>query len=236
MAVIVIGLVVVLLARDRGGPSAAELLDDAPGAVDAAGTAEMALGVALGGEDMDATATGTGAVDFRDGSGAFDVEVLGHRVSVLTDGESLWVLPEGDSTWLVVSGDAASVASVGTGPAQAVALVDLLRDADDAEDLGDEEVDGRSTRHLRFAVAGDIDPALAAVVADDGEARVDVWLDRGALPRRFRVAGETQGVPIAITVDLDDWGSELDLQIPPDGLIRDVEPDELVTIFGGAGP
>jgi hypothetical protein len=58
-----------------------------------------------------------------------------------------------------------------------------------------------------------------------------VWLDDDGLPVRERLKGTLQGVDLVVTVDLTKWGTPLDVELPPEGAIRDVEPAELVQLF-----
>jgi hypothetical protein len=126
-----------------------------------------------------------------------------------------------------------------------VAFVDLLAgDHGAVEDLGTEDVgDVDGARHLRTTIdvadaAERADegsrPALEQLLAlapEDGRLPVDIWLDDDDRPVRERLRGTLQGVELVVTVDLTKWGDELAVQVPPEGAVRDVEPEELVRLF-----
>lgn len=239
-------LAVVVVARGDGGVDVDELLAGAPAAVDEHGRAHLDMAVELDQDGLDVTVDGTGAVDFGGGTGWLDVELLGTSIELRTNGETLFVLPSGQRTWLAVHADeAAGLGAFATGPTEAIAFVDLLRGAtDDVEDRGTDEVAGDDARHLRVTV--DLDIAIAAAgepsrpaiealrtIAPDGVLPLEVWIDDRNLPVRQRVRGELQGVPVVVTMDLTRWGEPLDVAIPPEGAVRDIEADELTRIFGG---
>ena len=235
MTVAVAVLLVALLLQGEDHRGADELLAAAPIAVDEQGTARVAMTVDLGGDALDVGVEGTGGVDFATGAGHLDLTVLGQRLSLRTDGRTLFVLPDGEDQWLATrADDDGSLAALGgTGPNQAIELVDLLRgDLDDVEDLGEDEVGGTRTRHLRFAVAAD-SPVVAPLAADGEDVPIEVWIDERDLPVRQRIEGNVQGVDVVVTLDLSGWGEPLDAQIPPEGEVRDVEPEELLRLFGG---
>ena len=245
-ATVVALLAALLLTRADGGSDPEALLRGAPAAVDEQGSAHLEMSVDVDQEGLDVSVDGTGAVDFASGSGWFTVELLGTTIELRTNGESLFVLPSGETTWLAVNAeDAAGLGALGTGPGEAIAFVDLLRGkTEDVEDLGNEEVGGDDARHLRVRV--DLDAAAAAAdangraaiealrsFASDGTLRLEVWIDDRNLPVRQRMRGTVQGVDVVLTMELTDWGAELDVAIPPEGAVRDIEADELTRIFGG---
>lgn len=247
VAVAVAALAVVLLARGEDGVDVDELLADAPAAVDEQGRAHLALTVELDAAGI--AVDGTGAVDFGAGTGWLDLELLGTTIELRTNGDTLFVLPAGQTTWLAAHADeAAGLGAFATGPSEAIAFVDLLRGATgDVEDRGTDEIGGAHARHLRLAV--DVDTAVAAAseqsrpaiealraFATDGVLPLDVWIDGRNLPVRQRVRGEVQGLPVVVTLDLTRWGDPLDVAIPPEGAVRDIEADELTRIFGGPPP
>lgn len=248
MAATVVALVAaLLLTRGDDSVDVDALLAAAPRAVDEQGSALLDMEVEIESPTLDLTVDGTGAVDFATGAGWFTVELLGTTIELRTNGETLFVLPDGDTTWLAVHAeDTAPLGSFGTGPSEAIALVDLLRGTyDGVEDLGTEEIDGSESRHLRLEVdlataaadaAEDRRPAIEALntVVPDGVLPLEVWIDeRSNLPVRQRMRGEVQGVGVVVTMHLTGWGDELGRQIPPEGAVRDIEPDELTRIFGG---
>lgn len=223
-----------------------ELLAGAPGAVDEQGRAHLTMSVEVDQDGLDVSVVGTGAVDFAEGTGWLELEVLGTTIELRTNGETLFVLPSGQTTWLAVHADEATgLGAFATGPTEAIAFVDLLRGTTgDVEDRGTGEIAGVEVRHLRLTV--DLDTAVAAAgaasrpaieslraLAPDGVLPLEVWLDDRNLPARQRVRGEIQGVPVVVTMGLTRWGEPLDVAIPPEGAVRDIEADELTRIFGG---
>lgn len=234
MAVVVAVLAGVLLLRDRG-PSAADRLAAVPVAVDAAGSAHVAMTIELGGDDLDLTVEGAGAVELATGRGWFTISLLAQEIEMRTDGELLFVRPGGEEQWMATHADeVGDVGSFGAGPGEVVAFVDLLRDdLDDVEDLGETEVGDTAARHLRASIPRDELPgALARLTPDDGALPLEVWVDGRDLPVRQRITGRISGLDLVLTVDLSGWGDDLGVEIPPAGEIRDVEPEELERVFG----
>jgi hypothetical protein len=248
MAATVVALLVALVVtKGDDGVDAKALLEAAPAAVDEQGSAKLDMKVGVDSSGLDLNVDGTGAVDFGKGAGWFTVKLLGTTIDLRTDGENLWVLPSGEKTWLAVKGDdTKALGSFGTGPSEAIAFVDLLRNVNgDIEDLGTKTIDGEDVRHLRLDV--DLDAAAKTADADsrasidalrelapDGTLPLEVWIDDRNLPVRQRLRGTLQGVDLVITMDLSDWGTDLGVDIPPQGDVRDIEPDELNRIFGGS--
>jgi hypothetical protein len=238
MGVLVVVLLLVLLLRDDA-TDVESLLQGAPAAADEQGSAHLAMTVSAGSEGGAAIdVAGEGGVDFETDSGWFALELLDEQLEMRNDATTLYVRRAGDDRWASVTGDVAGTAALGTGPGQAVALVDLLGgEVSDVEDLGTDEVDGGSARHARVTVdAEGADEQLQALAGPDGELELEVWIDDDGLPVRLRLDGEVQSIPLIVTVDLTDWGAPLDVAIPPEGEIVPVDPEELASLFGGATP
>jgi hypothetical protein len=240
MGVLCVVLLVVLLLRDDG-VDVETLLQEAPAAAEDEGSARLVMSVSAGSEGGAAIdITGEGGVDFERGSGWFDLQLLGQELETRNDATTLYVRRAGDDAWSAATGDVAGTGldALGTGPGQARALVELLGgEVADVEDLGADEIDGGSTRHVRVTVdAADADAQLEALAGADGELELEVWIDEHGLPVRLLLEGEVQSIPLVVTVDLTDWGAPLDVAIPPEGEIVPVSPDELAQLFGGATP
>jgi hypothetical protein len=138
----------------------------------------------------------------------------------------------------VETGDLGALQQANQNPAQ---LMQFLRGtSDDIEELGEEQVRGVETTHYRATV--DID-AAAERTADSGELSdemreqvrveiermkkqtgletlpVDVWLDEDDLVRRIRMDFtfplEGEEVGVEMTMDLFDFGVEVDVTPPP---------------------
>ena len=223
------------------------LMAAVPRAVDEQRTAQLETTVKIGSESSGLSVDGTGAVDFTTGAGWFDVDALDDAIQLRTDGATLFVRRPDDTAWLAMHLEHAdALGAFGTGMTAATAFVDLLRSSDgEVEDLGIETIGGERTRHLRVDV--DLDRAAAAVLdgagpamealsrlAPGGALPLEVWIDERNLPVRQRMRGGTPGLELLVTVDLTQWGEELGVQIPPEGAVRDVEPEELSQILGRA--
>lgn len=242
-----LGALLIKLNHD-GGSSASALLAAAPAAVDAAGSAQVAMTVKIDTSTIDTSVDGKGAVDFGSGAGWFTIDGLGQHIEVRTNAKTMYVLPSGATTWLAAKIDEASaLGSFGTGPDAAIAFVDLLRGDAEVEDLGSAKVSGVETRHVRATI--DVDSAIAKAGADgkaglqalsdlaakSGSVPLDVWIDEGGRPIRQRVRGQLQSFKVVITLDLTKFGSKLGVDIPPQGEVRDVEGKELAQLFGKPG-
>lgn len=242
---VVMLLAALLLTQSDDEVDVAALLAATPHAVDEQGTAHLEITVEVDNESIDVSVHGVGAVDFTSSAGWFDLDLLENAVGLRTDGTTLFVLPSGETTWLAVHAeDSAALGPFGTGPSEVIAFVDLLRGYDDdIDDLGVEDIGGAETRHLRIEVdldaAADGEDRRASIeplrqLAPDGVLPLEVWIDDRNLPVRQRVRGTVQGVDLVVTVELTSWGDELGVPIPPEGAVRDIEPEELARIFGGA--
>ena len=248
-ATVVALLAALLLTEGDDGVDVDALLADAPRAVDEHGSARLDMAVTVDQEGIDVSVDGSGAVDFAAGAGWFTVEQGSTSTELRTNGETLFVLPSGQTTWLAVHADEAELGAFATGPSQAIAFVDLLRGAAaDVDDRGTVEIDGAETRHIRLTV--DVDDAVAAAseehrpaiealrafAAEEGSLPLEVWIDERNLPVRQRMRGQVEGVAVVITTDLTEWGEPLDVAIPPEGAVRDIEADELAQVFGASPP
>jgi hypothetical protein len=138
-------------------------------------------------------------------------------------------------------------------PAQ---LLDFLKAVEgDVEQLGEEEVRGVATTRYRGtidlqkaleaqlealpeeqreALALQLEQALRAA-APDGELSVDVWADAEGRVRRAAMELVVPGAPggaaaVAITMDLFDFGVEVDVEPPPDAEVLDLAA--LGSLFG----
>lgn len=131
-----------------------------------------------------------------------------------------------------------------------VALLDELRGAvDEVEQLGDEEVGGVDTQHLRVTVdvrraidnapEGRRDELRTAAEALGVPDRypMEIWIDDDALPRRILTVIETEDEAFGTTTremrtDLFDYGEPVDIDAPdPDDV---VDFSDLLSLLGGA--
>ena len=236
-----------VVACSGGGDGAADLVAKVPEAVEEGRSARVEMTVDFEADGVEASVAGEGVVDLAEGSGWFDTTVLGQQIQMRTDGETIFVRTPREPRWLATHASAASSASFGAGPIGALAFVDLLRGASaDVKDLGEDEVRGLGTTHVR--VHTDLDDAIAAApevrapvlegmagLAPDGALPMEAWLTDDGLLMRLRVEGEVEGVAISVTVDLSSFGAPLEVAIPPEGEIRDIEPEELAALFAPQG-
>lgn len=131
-----------------------------------------------------------------------------------------------------------------------VALLDDLRGAvDEVEELGEEDVRGVATQHLRVTVdvqraidnapegrREDLQTAAEALGIPD-RYPMEIWIDGDALPRRIVTVIETDDEAFGTTIremrtDLYDYGEPVDVTAPdPDDV---VDFSELLSLLGGA--
>jgi hypothetical protein len=157
-----------------------------------------------------------GTVEFATGRGSVVVTTDGKEVTVLGDGATTYVsVPEADRAltdgkpWLSFPAPDTSDGLLDLGdPAR---LLDLLHESEGVESLGDEDVNGVATRHYSANLA---DLSVEGAQLDAG--RADVWITRDGLPTRVVVEYVFGLGEIAVTVDLTDFGVEVDDVAPPD--------------------
>ena len=114
-----------------------------------------------------------------------------------------------------------------------VALLDELRPEGDFEDLGEEPVDGVTTRHFRSASPEDLPiDAIRDWVRNRGDVTaLDIWVDEDDLVRRLEIGfaggdpneagpNETPVSASTASIRLYDFGEVPPLEAPP----VDVEP------------
>lgn len=149
-----------------------------------------------------------------------------------------------DSTTLADQGGAAGFGTLGS--SDPTSTLDALRGvASDVKDLGHESVRGADTTH--YAVTIDLTKALGHLPAasrdaaaqslkmfGEGSVPADVWIDGDGRPRKFMMnldathaSGTTLG---ALTLELYDYGTPVDVQAPPDS-----DTFDMTSMLGGAG-
>jgi hypothetical protein len=107
--------------------------------------------------------------------------------------------------------------------------VEYLRGITHAEEVGTETVVGVETTHYRGTVdlskayhqlpsdtSKEVKEALAQVERQFGDAAmpVDVWIDGDGLPRRMTFTMQSQHLSMQMTMEIPEYGIELDLPIP----------------------
>jgi hypothetical protein len=125
--------------------------------------------------------------------------------------------------------DLAQLSQLNQDPSQ---LLDYLRaTSSEIEDVGEEDVRGEPTTHYRARIDLDKVPeqapedARAAVRASvdvlkqrlgSSTLPVDVWLDGEGRVRRFRQAISAEGSDVELTIELFDFGTDVDVAVPPE--------------------
>ena len=119
--------------------------------------------------------------------------------------------------------------------------LDYLRGVKDVEEVGTEEVRGVETTHYTGVIdfeqlknelpqnaAGSIDRLKELTGID--KAPIDVWLDEDGLPRRVNYDFDIEtptgtsspgGAKIALTVEFFDFGTDVQVEIPPESEVFD---------------
>jgi hypothetical protein len=175
--------------------------------------------------------------------GAFGVEELD---LLLAGGEVYYQLPAGTllggEQWVKVDvealGDAVGVdleqlaRAIQSDPGQYLRWLGAV--GENVERVGTETVRGTEATHYRATV--DLDEVLDTAAPEGrdatraltdflqrqlelGELPIDVWVDGDELVRRIRLAYDVSGTPTRITMELDDFGVEVDAPPAPDDVI-----------------
>ena len=121
--------------------------------------------------------------------------------------------------------------------------------AGDVETVGEEEVRGVATTHYRATI--DLDKVVENAPPEAREALrtsikvlrseidadgipVDVWIDGDGVARRFsQTIDGVEGLSTSMTMEMYDFGTEIDVEPPPPGQVIDF--DELMEQFTKAG-
>ena len=144
-----------------------------------------------------------------------------------------------DAQWIMIdaaAGGANSIPGLGSaGTGNPAAMLESLRGAsDDIEKVGNEDVRGVETTHLRGtlnmqeaieqvpeAQRAQVEASLSQLGGAGDDIPFDVFVDRDGLVRRFAmdlsgVAGAAaQGATGSVTIDFFDFGTEVDITVPP---------------------
>lgn len=120
------------------------------------------------------------------------------------------------------------------GPDDPSQILEFLRLGGDVEEVGEESLFGTETTRYRATIDVDelADNAAADVADDvraaaeglqgDGTLSVEVWIDEADFVRRLTLEGQLGGVgDVAMTMDLYDFGTEVDAKVPPPSKVLD---------------
>ena len=244
---------------DGGLDDPAALVRAAPDALQEAGSARMALDMAMDGGALSIDMGGEGVLDFVTGAATFEMSMFGESIELRTDGATMWLkmpamaLPAGvTGTWLEVPvSDLPGTPSTGFPGAATDGYVDILRGlSSEVEELGSEEIDGVDTTHLRFEVSvssaleqldeeerATVEQAFSQLGGTEATFPVDLWITDDGLPIRqvMEVAMDGAGLEgtMRIQVDLSDFGVDVVVEPPPpEEIVSFDEHPELEEMFG----
>jgi hypothetical protein len=235
---LVVGAVVGPMWARRGdgdGGRAAPVVDDSTigqvresaGRTAAAGSSRVALDVVVALGVVDASVSGEGVLDLRNGRGHLDLDLPVGSVSGLLDAGNVYVKMPPNPTakkWAkldlaeVLPDGASSITPLGrlasSDPARALAL--LVQSAGDMRRVGTEAVRGVATTHSHgtFEAVGPVRLPL------------DVWVDGDGRVRKLTVHADPDGAgPLpasSLALELYDFGVAADVVPPPAGQVADV--------------
>ena len=248
----------VLSGGERRSPS--ERLAAAPGAVEAAGTFAYEITIESDLGTIDNVVAVAGRADVAEQRSAATTEVMGRSFEMVSEGQSLYLrLPDaaraanGGKGWAKVdlgSGVPGGMTG-GLGSTNPLDSFEQLRKAgSEVEDLGEEEVRGTSTRHLRTVL--DLTDAIAELGAAGapgadaiGPLRdqlsavpVDVWLDDDDRIRRQRTTLDLSlpgvgSVEVRTTLEAFAYGEPVDIELPAPEDVVEAGPEILGSLFAG---
>ncbi|WP_369205666.1 LppX_LprAFG lipoprotein [Streptomyces sp. PU-14G] len=194
--------------------------------------------------------SGDGTIDLKDGTSELRLSQGGQRIEQRVVDQVLYQklpkesasrLPDG-KTWMKIDlgrlqGSGAGGAGAGmNNPADSLAYSKSLSEKD-VKKLGTEDVNGTETTHYR------VDLDLSKLAKGDPEQEkklraqlgdrvpVELWIDDKGLTRRQQIeltardsagSGSAKKTKIATTVELSDFGTDVDVQAPPSGKTADL--------------
>lgn len=192
---------------------------------------------------------GEGAYDFRTGLGKVTYHLppelaiaFGSPTSkAIFDGDTTYMYDPRWSAWIASETGAPSGGSqteldvfLELVPDDPTQIIDFLEPGGDVEKVGEESLFGAETTHYRATV--DVDElvnhapvhvqetirAAAETLQEGATLSVDVWVDDAGLLRSLALKGQLGGVGnVAMTVDLYDFGTEVDVKVPPPSKVVD---------------
>jgi hypothetical protein len=211
-----------------------------------AGSAKLTFTVQGPVDGSTITVRGEGAYDFRTARGELTYHVPPELASsspskAIVDGDTTYVYYPQLSAWVASDTGAPSDGSqteldvfLELVPDDPTQILDFLEPGGDVEEVGGESLFGTETTHYRATV--DVDAlvdhapahvretvrAAAETLEGADSLTVDVWVDDAGLMRRLDLEGQLGGVGnVAMTVDLYDFGTDVDVKVPPPSKVVD---------------
>lgn len=243
---------------------AAALLSGAPDALRNAGSARttMSMSIKAGGVSINTEARGV--TEFATGRGTFSMSLFGTQIEMRNDGTNIYIrVPAGSSPSVSKPWISLPVGTMTTGPTSlggadsTTAYLDALRGVSGAiETVGSEKVNGVDTTHyhtvVRLADAIAKTPEAMRAQAEAGlkqldqmgltEMPVDVWMSDDGLPIRQVMTfdaptgvGALAGMKMRLQVDLSDFGTPVEVEIPPADQVQPIDPSQFGSLFSRPG-
>lgn len=258
VVVLAIGAVVVLAGDDGGGDvDAVSLLGAAPGAARDAGSARIVMRTETSGNGMSFTMDATGVTDFESGDMSLEMSMMGQDIELRSvDGTSYMRMPQLTQaagitqSWVAMPAETGGQAMSLTGPTSVTGFLDAMRGMsnDDIEELGAREVNGYDAHGFRITV--NLEKALEQLPEEqraDAEAGLaqmqtmglsewpmEIWVTDDALPVRWVMEMDVQGIDSTMTMDLTDFGVDATVVAPPEAdVLRVSDQAELQRLLGG---
>lgn len=152
-------------------------------------------------------------------------EVIADGTTSYTSSDQLDSLPDG-AKWIKL--DLSSAAGSGSLPADGSPQegLKLLKQMDDAQELGKEDIRGVSTTHYRGTLPVSVQKVFGVDV-QISPPRVEVWIDARGRVRRLKaiVSGSAQGQggsTADLTMDFVDFGPVPKIELPKDDEVFDI--------------
>jgi hypothetical protein len=236
---------------DRLSPEAAVRAAAATSSEAGSSRFELAVTTELSGQSI--SFSGSGVLDAATGKSASTFELPGGGGTLeqrIVDGQMYLTVPTQPGFFQIALADLVGTQlESAADPAGALDALEGLSGA--VEEVGSEQVRGEPTTHYR----GTLDPAVAlekmggALLDAAGPALADVealpfevWIDDDGRLRRFTVTAElpaspqTGGVPVTSTTTLElyDFGADVQVEAPPADEVRDGTP--ILEVLRGVAP
>lgn len=248
-----------------GDASGQEAVTQAVDATLAEGSAAFEATVDIDTEELTDSATSTGVVDFEGDRRQLEIQTPAGAVRTLATSEGILLSLADQDGWVRVDprqlqGTPLEAFGLASMPLQDPTVnLQLLRGAtEDVEELGTEDIDGETTTHYR--VVADVEDAAAQaegvsqqqvsdITRQTGQSSVEmeVWIDESDRIRRVaqtvdlsqaemvEAGADMQGT-IDVTVDLRDFGTQVDIDEPAEGEVVDIDEDTLEQLIRSMTP